>query len=325
MSRYLTYTPWPADFNNTRMCFETALVLAYITRRKLVLPAYRREHEPMVENGQFRPLHPGECFELERLDDLIHHGPVTAGGLELHVGPPGTEVFCYPRISSGDRRREFAAGRQHFVELTPEMEDCPVLHLVASLEHFYAFLFLEDDSLSYASKRLVRDQLSLKGSIVAAAAQASAFLGDYCALHVRRNDFLELYPQQIIPASRILGNLLQRVPAGCCLYIASDEKDRRFFDDLRPHYDIRFVEELDVPPMPPASLASVEQLICAQAKLFVGTRLSSFSGYVTRLRGYRNAADQGSYFTDGLPGSEMDTAGAPMYSWTNWLRARHPI
>src|ERR1017187_4363160 len=87
MSRYLTYTPWPADFNNTRMCFETALVLAYIARRKLFLPAYRLEHEPMVENGQFRPLHPGECFELERLDDLIHHGPVTAGGLELHVGP----------------------------------------------------------------------------------------------------------------------------------------------------------------------------------------------------------------------------------------------
>ena len=107
--KYLTYTPWPGDMNNTRMCFETALVLAYLSRRCLVTPRdYRRECEPEVEAGMFRPLHPGVYFELETLEGIVpvmgrdeYDRRVTvaeqADRFDL-VFENGTAVFCFPKV-----------------------------------------------------------------------------------------------------------------------------------------------------------------------------------------------------------------------------------
>jgi hypothetical protein len=61
------------------------------------------------------------------------------------------------------------------------------------------------------------------------------------------------------------------------------------------------------------------------AGIFIGTRLSTFSAYITRLRGYRGAGNLESYFTDGSPGSEMDDRGSPRFSWINWIRSGYPF
>jgi hypothetical protein len=344
-TKYLTYTPWQGDLNNTRMCFETCLILAYLSRRCLVLPReYRREDEPEVEAGKFRPLHPSQCFEfdvLEKTVPLIARAEfdrrVTGAGrgdwVDLTL-EPGTAVFCFPRIPAPDslereRLLNFAAGRQRFLEITPAMEKCRTLTLNSgTLEHFYTFFYCSEPRVALECKRLVRDHLRFKLAILKAAASIAAALGDYCAVHVRRNDFFTLYPEQNIPASRLLCNVMTRVPAGARLYIASDERDRGFFNDLRPYYEVRFLEDVKslLPSdMHPASLACVEQMVCAHARLFVGTRLSTFSGYITRLRGYHGAADRNSYFTDGSPGSELDDLGLPAFSWINWLKMGYPL
>src|SRR5262249_4168894 len=93
-------------------------------------------------------------------------------------------------------------------------------------------------------------------------------------------------------------------------------------------YDVYFTDRVreHLPAdLTAGSLACVEQEVCAAARVFVGTRLSTFSGYITRLRGYRRAEDTGSYFTDGSEGSEMDDGDNPPFSWTNWLRRGQPI
>jgi hypothetical protein len=340
--RYLSYTPWPGQLNNTRMCFETALVLAYLTRRCLVMPSgYRRQQDPEVEAGRFRPLHPAECFDLKTLNGIVpviarEEYDACAGAPCDQVDlafTPGSSVFCFPKIPAPGsaeefRLRDFAASRSRFLEITPEMTACRTLNIrSAMLEHFYMFFYFSRAQDELDCKRLVRDHVRFRSEIVDAAKRIAAALGSYCALHVRRNDFFILYPQQNVPAHRLLENVERRVPVGSRLYIATDETDRSFFADLRGRYDLFSLDcfrSLLPENLPADSLACVEQTICAFADLFIGTNLSTFSAYITRLRGYYGAADQNTYFTDGSVGSEMDSEGSPPFSWIHWLTSGNP-
>lgn len=344
-TKYLTYTPWQGELNNTRMCFETALVLAYLTKRCLVMPKeYRRHHEPMVEGGRFRPLHPAECFGLATLDGTVgivsrdeYDRAVPADGqfdrIDLTL-TPGTSVFCFPKIPAlgspdDDRLRHFAVARSRFLEISPEMEACRTLNVKSpTLEHFYTFFYFSNARDDMECKRLVRDHVKFKTTIIDTAAEVAAALGSYCALHVRRNDFLRLYPHQNIAAQRVLENTRKQVHSGTRLYIATDEPDRSFFANFRSFYDVCFIDHFGrlLPEnLPAGALACVEQTVCAFAQLFIGTKLSTFSGYITRLRGYYGAADKNSYFTDGSPGSEMDNRGSPRFSWSNWVKSGNPL
>lgn len=320
-------------------------MLAYLSRRCLVTPGeYRRHHEPEVDAGRFRPLHPEECFELETLDGIVPvleraeydrrvAGEGQLGQVDL-VFRPGMAVFCFPKIPAPDspetgRLRDFAATRKRFLEITPEMEACRTLNIKSSaLEHFYSFFYFSQPGVELECKRLVRDHVRFRTAIIDTARKIAESLGNYCALHVRRNDFFTQYPEQNIPAHRLISNAMKRVPPGTRLYIATDETDRGFFAGFRNHYEVDFIDSfrrLLPHNLPADSLACVEQMVCAFATLFIGTRLSTFSAYITRLRGYYGAADKSSYFTDGSPGSEMDDRGLPSFSWMNWVNSGNPL
>jgi hypothetical protein len=342
-TRYLTYEAWPGQLNNTRMCFETALVLAFLSRRCLVTPpVYRLHHEPEWDNGRFRPLHPQECFELGSLNaimDVISRdeyerrlGAIQADTADLVV-EPGMAVFCFPNVPAagspeGGRLRDFAAGRRIFLEFTPRMQACRTLNLKsATLEHFYSFFYFSRKSDQQQCKRLIRDYVRFKAVIISIAARIAAALGTYSALHARRTDFSRQHADQDISPDRLLASLKSRIPERTRLYISTDEPNKAFFSKVRDRYEVYFLDDFrSVFPagIPSAWLACVEQMVCAFALLFMGTRLSTFSAYITRLRGYYGAPDKNIYFSDGYPGGEMDSQGSPPFSWINWIRNGNP-
>src|SRR5262245_33208188 len=225
------------------MCFETALVLAFLSKRCLVTPkAYRLQDEPEWDESGYRPLHPQESFDLEVLNTIVdvipygEYGHYSAAGalgdtVDL-VLEPGTAVFCFPAIPAADtleaaRLEHFAAGRRHFVELTPEMQACHTLNVkTATLEHFYWFFYFSRVQDEQECKRLVKQHVRFKSEIIATAARIAASLGDYGAVHVRRNDFFRQYAEQDIPASQLLGKLAAWLPRGSRLYVATDEPDK---------------------------------------------------------------------------------------------------
>lgn len=61
------------------------------------------------------------------------------------------------------------------------------------------------------------------------------------SIHVRRGDFQ--YKKTRVTAAEIYRMTKRQLPENTTLYIATDEKDKGFFDDLRQHYHILFLDD----------------------------------------------------------------------------------
>lgn len=343
--RYLTYAAWPGQLNNTRICFETSVVLAFISGRTLVFPdTYRRLSEPEWRGDQFCPLHPVEFLDLADLQHILpmisqqHYAEGTEDGWRHGVCDisvePGTTVFCYhgspQNCGDGGDLAEFAAGRSALDWAHEELQERPTLNLQSpTLEPFYAFVHFSDPAHWVACRELIRRHVRFLPHIEEAGQHIAGLLGDFAAVHVRRGDFFWQRPDQDLAITRIAQSLERAgVRSQRLLYIASDEKDRGLFEPMAASHEIVFADHfLDgvLRGMPDEHIACVEQVVCSNADVFVGTRLSTFSSYITRLRGYRGAADQGVHFTDGGLGGDCDDERSPGYTWVNWLRQGHPL
>lgn len=205
------------------------------------------------------------------------------------------------------------------------------------LTHFYSYLYWADPHVEHIHKRIVRDRLHYHDDIFCSAGRvvrllhhlAVAYTGDdfpskenanpktlggntnkdatYLAVHIRRGDFQ--YEHTQIPAERIWGNIKHllnssRTPI---LYISTDERNKSFFEPFKGNaqegkFEIRFLSDF----IKPSKLAGInqnhigmiEQVICANAYTFIGTPLSTFTGYITRMRGYyRDGRYARTYYT----------------------------
>lgn len=120
-------------------------------------------------------------------------------------------------------------------------------------------------------------------------------IGQFNAIHVRRNDFLyerksEL--KSVDSSSKILQAVrkLPFVDPSLPIYIATDEKQRSFFKKLSLKYDIYFYDDFDFKfgndyVNDELHNAVLEQVICSQSENFFGTYLSTFSKRINIIRG----------------------------------------
>jgi hypothetical protein len=116
----------------------------------------------------------------------------------------------------------------------------------------------------------------------------------YFAYHIRRGDFQ--YKDTRLSAEEIYGHtkhLLNRNVSNL-IYIATDERDKTFFKVfLNSGFEVRFLEDYAGPArlkedhnINQNHIGMIEQVICANAHTFIGTMYSTFTGYITRMRGY---------------------------------------
>ena len=67
--------------------------------------------------------------------------------------------------------------------------------------------------------------------------------GVFDSIHVRRGDFQ--YKKTRVSAPEIYKMTSKQLPENTTLYIATDEKDRSFFDPLKEHYHLVFLGDFD--------------------------------------------------------------------------------
>jgi hypothetical protein len=135
----------------------------------------------------------------------------------------------------------------------------------------------------------------------------------YSSLHLRRNDFQYEVSRVAAPVTADTVNAL--LAPGEPLYIATDETDEAFFELIAAQRPVHRYADVEAPGRaagndPARKLTGcVEQLICAAGRRFIGTPHSSFSTYISRIRGYIGAPDLRTHDHTSPPGGEARQFG----------------
>jgi hypothetical protein len=310
--------------NNTRLNYETVAALAHMTGRVLAVPEtkFRGADEPDGHGMQFRPLHPHVYFRP------LPHGCINAALLPQDVMTfsvphfePDTTVFA---VEDAPGIEAFAAGRR-VLRMSDEMRRATVLRMPRLLEHFYAFLFGTEQTMRFA-RRHVRDHVRHPPQLEQIGERMARSVMPFHAVAIRRGDFIQVRPEFDIPAAVIADRLAETMQRGERLVIASDEPDRAWFAPLMDRYDVRFAGDI-VAVAAPSHWSRwwrdcAEQIVCAYGVSFLGTRMSTYSSYVCRLRGYYGLVDRRVRFTCGRHNAVPD-GGA--FSWEAARRAGDPM
>ena len=112
------------------------------------------------------------------------------------------------------------------------------------------------------------------------------------------------YKEVKIPAANIMANVAQFIPKAQLLFIATDERNKSFFDAFHTHgfkhirYLDDFMDYAELRNINPNFLGMIDQVVCTRGDIFVGTWFSTFTGYITRMRGYMGYQDKAVFFGD---------------------------
>ena len=113
--------------------------------------------------------------------------------------------------------------------------------------------------------------------------------------------FRFLNPFFRVSAQLILDRTKDLIKPGELLYIATDERNKTFFQPFRDaghrivflddFCDSKCIGALDNPNL----IGMIEQAVMAQGRVFIGTWYSTFTGYSQRIRAYLGLADKSYY------------------------------
>jgi len=218
------------------------------------------------------------------------------------------EYINHPTPTNGTiraRMREMLVDRDELCIYTTQLQQARVLYFPAAkgtrlLTHFYAFIFFANWTVDLWSKRFVRDHLRYVDEIICAAgrvveavrlrssSKGTAGGGDgvFDSMHIRRGDFQ--YKKTRLSAPELLERSKGKLYPGGVVYIATDERDKSFFDPFRSEYDIVFLDDYKhvLHGINENYYGMLDQLVASKGRVFIGTFFSTLSGYINRMRGY---------------------------------------
>ena len=183
------------------------------------------------------------------------------------------------------------------------------------LNHFYSTIHFTDPAIDNYMKRFIRDYIHYQDKIVCAAGKIVQLLqdegkergfepdgegaGGFSSLHVRRGDLQ--YKEVIISADEWYENIGKMWHEKEIVYIATDERDKMFFEPIAKKHDIRFLsdyaDKAGLSKLDPSLFGMVEIAIASRGRTFAGTWHSTFSGYIVRMRGYYGCSKMSSVYS----------------------------
>jgi hypothetical protein len=226
-----------------------------------------------------------------------------------------------PSAETQEKTKSTCGEKREILYWNEEMNSYPLLHVRAGhkefrlLTHFYGMMHFTNAAEDNYYRRFVRDFLHYHDSIYCAAGKvvkavqaegvARGFVvddegaGAYSALHVRRGDLQ--YKKVKIPAQEWYDNTKEVWQPNEILYVATDERNKTFFDDLAKHHTLRYLDDYwelaGLGDLDPNYMGMIDTIVASRGRAFAGTWFSTFSGYINRLRGYHGMSMKDSWYS----------------------------
>ncbi|CAB1100152.1 unnamed protein product [Ectocarpus sp. CCAP 1310/34] len=108
----------------------------------------------------------------------------------------------------------------------------------------------------------------------------------FSTFHIRRGDFQ--YARMKPPAETIAAATKDLIQPGEVLFIATDERKKEFFDVFTYEHRVFYLDDFQdvLDGIDPSYYLMIDTIVASQGRTFIGTWRSTFTGYITRLRGY---------------------------------------
>lgn len=240
---------------------------------------------------------------------------------ELQQNLPNPESFINKPIpvnaTTAERMREFVASRKELCLYTPELQKSKIVHFSGKMKmsgrllvHFYAFIFFQDYRSDLWMKRFVRDHVRYTDDVQCAAARVIEAIrkhskekgngGVYDAFHIRRGDFQ--YKKTRVEATVILDASRDQIPKGSTVYVGTDERRKDFFQAMTTYWDVLFLDDFKdlLGGIDKTHFGMIDQLVTSKGRTFFGCWFSTFTSYITRLRGYHSQNNEDEGYEQGL-------------------------
>lgn len=235
-------------------------------------------------------------------------------GMNTTTDLPSEQAVAYEKamaVFAGDKRYGMDRKPQIYDEY---WHDQHVVHFISKpawgyrlLEHFYTYIHFQDPAMDRYYKRFVRDfvhyvdLIFCKSAMIIEALEKEAVDGKFSSFHVRRGEFQ--YKAVKIPADQIMHNVGDHIPADRLIFVATDEKKKEFFDAFKTRWpNVRFLDDYfemaGLKEINPNFLGMIDAMVCTRGEQFIGTWFSTFTGYITRMRGYMDYPDETTWFGD---------------------------
>lgn len=274
----------------------------------------RVTYTPVWNPGKCLPAFPssGDHRDVLKLQQLVHKARDVK---QIQEGNPVNVEDPNPM----GRLEETLAGRTQLCVYDEELQQQPGLHFqcnhklkIRMLVHFYAFLFFEDWKEDMWMKRFVRDHVRYIDEIQCAAARVVEAVrnhvrkrsgdptGTFDTFHIRRGDFQ--FKKTRIDAVEIFQNSKDELTLNGTIFVATDERNKKFFDPLKEHYDLLFLDDFqeELKGVNTNYYGMIDQLVASRGRVFFGCYWSTFTGYINRIRGYHSVKDKAPGYEDGV-------------------------
>lgn len=118
--------------------------------------------------------------------------------------------------------------------------------------------------------------------------------------HIRRGDFQ--FKTTRISADEIYANSKEELTPNSTVFIATDERNKAFFDPLREHYHLLFLDDFrhELENVNTNFLGMIDQLVASRGRIFFGCWFSTFTGFIMRLRGYHSQNSKAPGYKEGI-------------------------
>jgi hypothetical protein len=237
---------------------------------------------------------PREIEELNAMRDTMNKDP-----------PRYKDFIGKPTPVNGttmERLREASGERKELCIYDEKMQASPFVHVPVSHEmharllvHFYAFLFFQDWKQDLWMKRFIRDHVRYVDEIQCAAARVVDAVrqrargrdpvknpeGLFDTFHIRRGDFQ--FKKTRVSAEQIYEQSKKVLAENATIFVATDERDKKFFDYLREHYDVVFLDDFvsALGDVNTNYYGMIDQLVASRGRNFLGCWFSTFTVRVT--------------------------------------------
>jgi len=311
--KYIIFSPFRSGLSNVIMSYELAFSIAHITGRTLVLPPTtflthitEGSKEQWPSMWQLFDQYNNE-FDTAELDELKNAGNYYSWFVNTNLAdcysPPEIQhnvpmadagwciVNDYNSIKDNPDFINFAGSRKIIDLNRPEK----YIHLENSLfQHYWYWVYAGDAVQRNLLKNKINKAFRYSQQYYDMV-NAAVNIGQYNAVHVRRGDFFIQYGQSleaINTEDKLLSQIEKLLDPSLPLYIATDETNKEFFNQVAAKYKIFFIDDF-FQNLSKLDCAIIEQIICSQALRFEGTIPSTYTKRINIMRGLdgRAAAD----------------------------------